>query len=140
MDIYCALWLKYTFIRVPTELQKYEVNLIWLRCRLREFGKPISWSFHEGFCKALIFIKFIAQTLSLLKELRNWCYILFACGHYFVQYGFIYVCIFHLFFWKTRLSSFSIFSAFCLFYVLNSIWSIIQVLFLFFPHLIRMIC
>ena len=39
-------------------------------------------------------------------------YALFVCRHYFVQYGFIQVCIFYLFFWKT---SFLSSSAFCVF-------------------------
>ena len=57
-------------------------------------------------------------------------YALFACGHCFVQYEFIQVCILYLFFWKTRFSSFCVlvfyvsvslvFSFYFLFYVLNS--------------------
>ena len=53
-------------------------------------------------------------------------YTLPVCGHYFVQYGFICVCIFYLIFWKASFSSlcvfcvcllcFSVFSGFfCLF-------------------------
>ena len=40
----------------------------------------------------------------LLKTLQNWISRIFVCGHYFVQYGFMLVCIFYQFFWKTRFS------------------------------------
>ena len=33
-------------------------------------------------------------------------HVLLMCGHYFVQYGFIQVCIFYSFFWKTSFLSF----------------------------------
>ena len=41
-------------------------------------------------------------------------YALFFRSHFFVQYGFIQVCIFYLFFWKTSFLSFCAFCVFCL--------------------------
>ena len=52
----------------------------------------------------LIFLYWIIP-LSL-KELRNCIYALFLCGHYLIQYRFIQVCIFYLFFWKTSFFAF----------------------------------
>ena len=43
---------------------------------------------------------------ALLKELRNCISTIFECGHYFVPYGFIQVCIFCRFFSGTTLLSF----------------------------------
>ena len=36
-----------------------------------------------------------------LKELRNFFYAPVLCGHHFIEYEFIQVCIFYLCFWKT---------------------------------------
>ena len=38
---------------------------------------------------------------NTLKELRNFFYAPVLRGHYFIEYKFIQVCIFYLFFWKT---------------------------------------
>ena len=54
-----------------------------------------------------------------LRELHNFYkfHVLFVCGHYFVQYGLIYVYIFYQFCWKTSFLSFCAFCVFCLFCV-----------------------
>ena len=39
-------------------------------------------------------------------------YVSFACCHCFVRHGFILVCIFYLFFWKTKLLPFCVLSCF----------------------------
>ena len=51
--------------------------------------------------------------VTLLKELRNYIHALFVCSYYFVQYGFMQVCISYQFFWKTSScrSAFFVFSA-----------------------------
>ena len=75
---------------------------------------------------------FVRRWTRVLRGLENWtifmdvicvspltsseivCYTLFACGHYFVQYGFMYIYIFYLFLWTTSVSSSCAFLLFCL--------------------------
>ena len=47
---------------------------------------------------------------------------LFVCDHYFFQYGFIQVCIFYRFFWKTSILPFGTFCIFCLFVEIDVIF------------------
>ena len=47
-----------------------------------------------------------------LKGAKKLFYALFLCGHYFIQNGFIRVCIFYLFFWRTVFFSFKVFFLF----------------------------
>ena len=44
-------------------------------------------------------------------------YALVLWGHYFIQYGFIQVCTFYLFFWKTSFLSFCAYCDYCLFWI-----------------------
>ena len=52
-----------------------------------------------------------------IKELRKCILRIICMWSSLHQYGFIKVCIFYLFFWKTR------FSSFCVFYVFSLFWT-----------------
>ena len=53
-------------------------------------------------------------------------YALFFHGHFFVPYGFIQVCIFYLFFWKTSFLSSCAFCVFCLSWIRPNLNQLLQ--------------
>ena len=58
----------------------------------------------HGFFNNVPFFKPLKYAQLLKMRYRSYetvFHALFVCGHYFAHYGFIQVCIFYQFFWKT---------------------------------------
>ena len=91
----CIHWLAINFL-----LFKFSKSILLFKKNLSHQKK--SWTISMWFT---------------LKEQRNFISRIICVRHYFVQYGFLKVCIFYRFLWKTSFLSFCAFCVFCLFCV-----------------------
>ena len=113
IECVCVCVRMWTFVRCVREIFYHQRTTDYFKCKHR---RRVLEDYNDGTAQKWRDEFSICKTWQI-KELRKCILRIICMWSSLHQYGFIKVCIFYLFFWKTR------FSSFCVFYVFSLFWT-----------------